>query len=98
VAVIVEVRLLRQGAASRSPPALPMRLPRAPTCRLQLCSTLIRAAMTFHSQGQRTYGNRWTLIASLLPGRCNNDIKNYFNLYLKQQVRRVARGERHGQP
>lgn len=37
-------------------------------------------------QGQRAYGNRWTLIASLLPGRCNNDIKNYFNLYLKHQV------------
>ncbi|KIZ05929.1 Myb-related protein B [Monoraphidium neglectum] len=37
-------------------------------------------------EGQRTYGNRWTLIASLLPGRCNNDIKNYFNLYLKCQV------------
>ena len=41
-------------------------------------------------QGQRTYGNRWTLIASLLPGRCNNDIKNYFNLYLKHQASQGA--------
>ena len=38
------------------------------------------------AQAQKAYGNRWTLIASLLPGRCNNDIKNYYNLYLKAQV------------
>ena len=34
-------------------------------------------------QTQRAYGNRWSFIASLLPGRCNNDVKNHFNLYLR---------------
>lgn len=31
------------------------------------------------------FGNKWNDIAAYLPMRCNNDIKNYFNLYLKDK-------------
>jgi hypothetical protein len=31
------------------------------------------------------FGNKWNDIAAYLPMRCNNDIKNYFNLYLKEK-------------
>lgn len=51
-----------------------------------MSQTANRCMLYTSLQGQKMYGNRWTLIASLLPGRCNNDIKNYYNLYLKQQV------------
>jgi hypothetical protein len=64
------------------------------SCRLSVRIYMLYAHLpSATSQGQRTYGNRWTLIASLLPGRCNNDIKNYFNLYLKCQVRWFPGGE-----
>lgn len=36
-------------------------------------------------QTQRAFGNKWNDIAAYLPMRCNNDIKNYFNLYLKDK-------------
>lgn len=32
------------------------------------------------------FGNKWNDIAAYLPMRCNNDIKNYFNLYLKEKT------------
>jgi hypothetical protein len=36
-------------------------------------------------QTQKIFGNKWNDIAAYLPMRCNNDIKNYFNLYLKDK-------------
>jgi hypothetical protein len=36
-------------------------------------------------QTQKVFGNKWNDIAAYLPMRCNNDIKNYFNLYLKEK-------------
>jgi hypothetical protein len=36
------------------------------------------------------FGNKWNDIASYLPMRCNNDIKNHFNLYLKDKHASVA--------
>ncbi|TKY65153.1 Transcription factor MYB113 [Spatholobus suberectus] len=31
-------------------------------------------------------GNRWSLIAGRLPGRTSNDVKNYWNTYLRHRV------------
>jgi Myb-like DNA-binding domain len=36
------------------------------------------------------FGNKWNDIASYLPMRCNNDIKNHFNLYLKEKQTAVS--------
>jgi hypothetical protein len=41
-------------------------------------------------QAQRVCGNKWNDIARHLPMRCNNDIKNHFNLYLKDKQHHVV--------
>ncbi|XP_027358837.1 transcription factor MYB90-like [Abrus precatorius] len=34
----------------------------------------------------RLLGNRWSLIAGRLPGRTPNDVKNYWNTYIRKKV------------
>ncbi|XP_062184145.1 transcription factor MYB17-like [Phragmites australis] len=38
-------------------------------------------------------GNKWSMIAAQLPGRTDNEIKNYWNTHLKKQLRQEALGE-----
>lgn len=41
----------------------------------------------------KKYGNQWTVIASFMEGRTDNNVKNRWNSSLKRRIERIERGE-----
>ncbi|KAL6518927.1 hypothetical protein OROHE_017680 [Orobanche hederae] len=71
------------------------------SCRLRWTNYLRpgikRGSFTDHEekmiiQLQALLGNKWAAIASYIPERTDNDIKNYWNTHLKKKLKKVPNG------
>ena len=63
-----------------------------------LCPSVVKAEWTEQEDNilieyQRKWGNKWSKIAALLPGRTDHSVKNRWNSSLKRRLERLENGE-----